>query len=152
MHSGGEAKFVFPAEDDHAKFRTALGDIVTKNKEKAAAAAIAADAARGEGDPQSMADAVPGQGSSYTRAGQNQKRRLNKNELKAAVLKRSPELARLHADLVRNGHITEAEFWEGREVSSLSRLKLWRGCRDAGNSTLFSPKPPPIAREKAKRR
>lgn len=41
---------------------------------------------------------------------------------------RDAELARLHADLVMNGHITEAEFWEGREVSSASQhVHLPRG-------------------------
>jgi transcription initiation factor TFIIH subunit 1 len=33
------------------------------------------------------------------------------------VLMKNPDLASLHRELVMTGQITEAEFWEGREVS-----------------------------------
>ena len=32
----------------------------------------------------------------------------------------TPELAALHRELVMGGHITESEFWEGREVCSVT--------------------------------
>lgn len=36
--------------------------------------------------------------------------------IRARVLMSNPELAALHRELVVGGHITEAEFWDGREV------------------------------------
>ena len=36
--------------------------------------------------------------------------------LRKKVLLSTPELAQLHRELVMGGHITENEFWEGREV------------------------------------
>lgn len=38
--------------------------------------------------------------------------------LRKKVLLTNPELGALHRDLVMSGQITEAEFWEGREVSA----------------------------------
>lgn len=40
--------------------------------------------------------------------------------LRKKVLLSNPELGALHKDLVMTGQITEAEFWDGREVSHLS--------------------------------
>ncbi len=37
--------------------------------------------------------------------------------LRKKVLLSNPELAQLHRELVMGGHISENEFWEGREVS-----------------------------------
>ena len=37
--------------------------------------------------------------------------------LRKKVLLSTPELAQLHRELVMGGHITENEFWEGREVT-----------------------------------
>ncbi len=37
-------------------------------------------------------------------------------QLRKKVLVKNSELAKLHRDLVLSGQITEAEFWEGREV------------------------------------
>ena len=37
--------------------------------------------------------------------------------LRKRVLLSTPELAQLHRELVMGGHITENEFWEGREVT-----------------------------------
>ena len=37
--------------------------------------------------------------------------------LRKKVLLSTPELAQLHRELVMGGHITENEFWEGREVN-----------------------------------
>lgn len=39
--------------------------------------------------------------------------------LRKQVLLKTPDLAALHLELVVGGQITEAEFWEGREVISL---------------------------------
>jgi transcription initiation factor TFIIH subunit 1 len=36
--------------------------------------------------------------------------------LRKKVLMNNPELGALHRDLVMTGQITEAEFWDGREV------------------------------------
>lgn len=47
--------------------------------------------------------------------------------LRKKVLMATPELAALHRDLVISGQITEAEFWEGREVRPFSfsiRLRM----------------------------
>lgn len=41
----------------------------------------------------------------------------NDFRLRKKVLLATPELAQLHRELVMGGHITESEFWEGREVS-----------------------------------
>ncbi|KAI0305444.1 hypothetical protein B0F90DRAFT_1698089 [Multifurca ochricompacta] len=40
---------------------------------------------------------------------------INDFHLRKKVLVKTPELAVLHRELVRTGHITETEFWEGRE-------------------------------------
>lgn len=42
----------------------------------------------------------------------------NDFRLRKKVLISTPELAQLHRELVMGGHITENEFWEGREVST----------------------------------
>jgi transcription initiation factor TFIIH subunit 1 len=41
--------------------------------------------------------------------------------LRKKVLMSNPDLGSLHRDLVMTGQITEAEFWDGREVSGLHR-------------------------------
>ena len=41
----------------------------------------------------------------------------NDFRLRKKVLLSTPELAQLHRELVMGGHITENEFWEGREVT-----------------------------------
>lgn len=40
--------------------------------------------------------------------------------LRKQILLKTPELAALHLELVVGGQITEAEFWEGREVINLT--------------------------------
>jgi transcription initiation factor TFIIH subunit 1 len=40
--------------------------------------------------------------------------------LRKKVLLSNPELLALHKELVMSGHITESEFWDGREVSYLA--------------------------------
>lgn len=42
--------------------------------------------------------------------------------LRKTVLLSNPELTALHRELVIGGHITEAEFWEGREVRRVFNL------------------------------
>ena len=46
--------------------------------------------------------------------------------LRKQVLLANPELLTLHKELVMGGQITEAEFWEGREVGVF--LRLLSGC------------------------
>ena len=43
-------------------------------------------------------------------------------QLRKKILISNPELGSLHRELVMNGPITEAEFWDGREVSSFLAL------------------------------
>jgi transcription initiation factor TFIIH subunit 1 len=44
-------------------------------------------------------------------------------QLRIRVLLNNPELAALHRELVMSRHITENEFWEGREVLF---VKMWK--------------------------
>lgn len=118
--TGDSKVFTVPSTDDAERFKFLLGDISGRNKARLAGGDT--PSTETTAPPTSVApqpqDSEPP--SSYNRITNHQKKRLNKNELKAAVLMRSPELARLHADLVRSGYITEAEFWEGREVIAVS--------------------------------
>ncbi|KAG8907947.1 RNA polymerase II transcription factor B subunit 1 [Tulasnella sp. 403] len=151
--NGDPYTFTFPNGDDAEKFKGHLSDIVTRNKEKAAAVAAAGNAATTSANgaetpangPQAESSNAEGSkqagvGSSQLRSANAQKRRLNKNELKAAVLKRSPELARLHADLVRTGQISEAEFWEGREHLILAEAAA-DSQRKGKSSLIVDPRP-----------
>ena len=68
-------------------------------------------------------------------------------ELRKKVLRDNPELGALHKDLVMTGQITEAEFWDGREVSNTVKADFHRP--DPIHSICFSHKPPPTVRRKA---
>ena len=48
----------------------------------------------------------------------------NDYRLRKKVLLSTPELAALHRELVIGGHITENEFWDGREVSYVTGATL----------------------------
>ncbi|KAG8985698.1 RNA polymerase II transcription factor B subunit 1, partial [Tulasnella sp. 427] len=98
----------FNNAQDVEHFKTRLSEIAAQNKERKAAQVVAAPPAASSSEPQ-------GPGSSSFRIANAQKAPPTKNELRKSILMRDAELARLHADLVMNGHITEAEFWEGRE-------------------------------------
>ena len=67
--------------------------------------------------------------------------------LRKKVLMSNPELLTLHRDLVMTGQITEAEFWDGREVCLL--LHLPSSSADALHSISYFPRPPPSPRRKA---
>lgn len=103
----------FNNAQDLENFKTRLSEIAAQNKEKKVAQSAVTAPAASTSEPQ-------GPGSSFLRIANAQKPPPTKNELRKSILMRDGELARLHADLVMNGHITEAEFWEGREVSSVS--------------------------------
>jgi transcription initiation factor TFIIH subunit 1 len=49
---------------------------------------------------------------------------VNDFKLRKKVLVGDPDLAALHKDLVIGGQITEAEFWDGREVTFHSLLSI----------------------------
>ncbi|KAG8981540.1 RNA polymerase II transcription factor B subunit 1 [Tulasnella sp. JGI-2019a] len=140
--------FFFPDGDDCERFKAHLSPIVVRNKEKAAAALATgsgdATSLAGTSEAQPIADELPakdaGPGSSYLRAAGVQSKGLNKNELKAAVLLRSPELARLHANLVMSGHITEAEFWDSRENLILAEAAA-ESQRRGKNGLIVDPRP-----------
>lgn len=102
----------FNNPQDVENFKTRLSEIAAQNKERKAAQEAAAAA------PVASTSEPQGPGSSSLRLANAQKPPPTRNELRKSILMRDAELARLHADLVMNGHITEAEFWEGREVSS----------------------------------
>jgi len=59
-------------------------------------------------------------------------------DLHKRVLVKNPQLAKLHYDLVRAGELTDAEFWEGREVSFLSRLVSFAFLATTRSSSFFS--------------
>ncbi|KAG8863526.1 RNA polymerase II transcription factor B subunit 1 [Tulasnella sp. 330] len=137
--------FAFPDGDDCERFKAHLSPIVARNKEKAAAAAPPLGGGEeGVGISEAQPAASPGKdagpGSSHLRAAGAQRKGLNKNELKAAVLLRSPELARLHANLVRSGHITEAEFWDSREHLILAEAAA-ESQRRGKNGLIVDPRP-----------
>lgn len=67
--------------------------------------------------------------------------------LRKKVLMSNPELLTLHRDLVMTGQITEAEFWDGREVCPLFRLLS--PSANAPHSISYFPRPPPSRRRKA---
>lgn len=46
-------------------------------------------------------------------------RPLSTNDLRKFVLMKRADLAALHRELVMTGNLTEAEFWAGREASSM---------------------------------
>ena len=52
---------------------------------------------------------------------EQQAARKLETKLKMKVLAKNPNLRALHKELVRGQQISEREFWEGREVSLLSR-------------------------------
>lgn len=58
--------------------------------------------------------------------------------LRKKVLVANPDLAALHRELVITGHISESEFWDGREVSSFppSQLPFFSSL----NNTAFAPR------------
>lgn len=123
--------FTFPDEEDAERFKLHLTPIAAENKENkekaAAASAVGSGAVTPAAGTNGTTTTAPeqednslskdnGPGSSNLRGVNAQSKRLNTNELKAAVLIRSPELAKLHANIVLTGYMTEAEFWAGREV------------------------------------
>lgn len=63
----------------------------------------------------------------------------NDFQLRIRVLLSDPELAQLHRELVLSRQITENEFWEGREVSTIV-LRVANFCQNA-YSTYFKHKP-----------
>ena len=67
----------------------------------------------------------------------------NDFRLRKKVLLNTPELAQLHRELVMGGHITEGEFWEGREViiCYVLQLFLFSNTRLSAASILFWLKP-----------
>ncbi|KIO32239.1 hypothetical protein M407DRAFT_215073 [Tulasnella calospora MUT 4182] len=99
----------FNNPQDVENFKTRLSEIAAQNKEKKAAQEAAAAA------PAASTSEPQGPGASSLRIATAQRPPPTRNELRKSILMRDAELARLHADLVMNGHITEAEFWEGRE-------------------------------------
>jgi hypothetical protein len=53
----------------------------------------------------------------------------------------NPELGALHRDLVMGGQITEAEFWEGREVLLVFESSLRSSLTRGGYSIYFLRRP-----------
>lgn len=64
-----------------------------------------------EGTPSRSAPGTPMPGQSFSSQGI-----LADVEIRKRVLAKSPELAKLHGELVITGQVSEVEFWEGREV------------------------------------
>jgi transcription initiation factor TFIIH subunit 1 len=66
----------------------------------------------------------------------------NDFKLRKKVLVNNPDLAALHKDLVISGQITEAEFWDGREVFHLFfSTRYLLGSYVCNNSTCYWHKP-----------
>ncbi|KAH9485121.1 General transcription and DNA repair factor IIH subunit tfb1 [Psilocybe cubensis] len=60
--------------------------------------------------------------------------------LRKKVLLANPELGQLHRDLVVSGHITEAEFWDGREHLILAQAAA-EGQKKGKSGQLVDPRP-----------
>lgn len=130
-----EEKFLlsFNNAQDLENFKTRLSEIAAQNKEKKVAQSAVTAPAASTSEPQ-------GPGSSFLRIANAQKPPPTKNELRKSILMRDGELARLHADLVMNGHITEAEFWEGREHLVLAEAAA-ESQRRGKPSVIVDPRP-----------
>ena len=69
--------------------------------------------------------------------------------LRKQVLLKTPELAALHRELVMGGQITEAEFWDGREVTKLTFVCLgYPSDADCNKSTFYWRRYPSNVRKK----
>lgn len=125
------------APADQAAFKQHLSTIASQNKARLTMSAAPSPAAVG-GSPSTVGSGsgapspAPGPSSATDKGkgravqtnggldglvGKNGKSVLEDWNLHKRVLVKNGQLAKLHLDLVQNGDLTDAEFWQGREVS-----------------------------------
>jgi transcription initiation factor TFIIH subunit 1 len=112
---------------DREKFKAELTNIISRNRSNVAASATATSVTPSSALPPAGGPARPlaplvRPSMSRTASATSEARGTPVNDLtsdfqlRKRVLLNTPELASLHKELVVGGHISESEFWEGREV------------------------------------
>jgi len=142
LSTGANHTFAFSSAQDADLFKEKLSVIVKNNNEPPAPASTPArptDPPSSTARPSLAPNPSRVSSSSYTaapppavstpdsRSSSIAPGRQETFELRKQVLFRSPELAALHRELVISRLITEAEFWEGREVFKQTKPGLTAG-------------------------
>lgn len=112
------------ALNEREKFKTELTTIIGRNKGAPDSAPRLPVSALTHSTPTPVANASPPRAASVSSSENRATPILTGSDpaqdfrLRKTILLGNPELGTLHRELVIGGQITEAEFWEGREVCS----------------------------------